>query len=158
MATVKCYTFTFDPLQERFDMTQLDEELGSGMGQIVYAQLFHFDGLPRLTILVQGCTATKGGAISKVDYRSMLRASERPLFDRLKQWRSHTARDQSVPAHRVASNRVLASIAALRPGSISTMLQVPGVGPRTVSRYGTELLRIINTEDALPTELRTTIP
>ncbi|MEM7093947.1 MAG: ATP-dependent DNA helicase UvrD2 [Actinomycetota bacterium] len=66
-----------------------------------------------------------------------------PLYVELKEWRLETAKAQGVPAYVVFNNRTLAEIAAMQPGTEDELLQVSGVGPTKVERYGAEVLELI---------------
>jgi ATP-dependent DNA helicase RecQ len=49
----------------------------------------------------------------------------------------------SVPAFCVLSNRTLEAIAAARPRSEDELLDVHGVGPKVVERFGSAILSLI---------------
>ena len=66
-----------------------------------------------------------------------------PLYVELKEWRLETAREQGVPAYVVFNNRTLAEIAATQPASEAELLEISGVGPTKVERYGDEVLELI---------------
>jgi DNA helicase-2/ATP-dependent DNA helicase PcrA len=66
-----------------------------------------------------------------------------PLFDALRAWRSEQARGEGKPAYVVAADATLASIAAARPGSLTALERVPGIGPAKLDRYGAEILAIV---------------
>jgi superfamily II DNA helicase RecQ len=61
----------------------------------------------------------------------------------LKAWRLQEARSRGVPAFRILTDRVLQSIAAAEPANEGDLLEVPGLGPKLVERYGAEILRIV---------------
>ncbi len=69
-----------------------------------------------------------------------------PLFDALRLWRRSVAQAQGVPAYVVADDRTLGGIAAMRPGTIDALLEVPGMGRSRVERYGADILRLIREE------------
>ncbi len=64
----------------------------------------------------------------------------RQLFDRLRQWRLETAREQSVPAYVVFSDATLEIIAERAPRSREQLAAVPGVGAVKLDRYGAAVL------------------
>jgi ATP-dependent DNA helicase RecQ len=64
------------------------------------------------------------------------------LFERLRQWRSSTAREQGVPAYVILHDRTLRELAEMRPGRHSELIAVTGMGAAKVERYGEELLRL----------------
>ena len=65
------------------------------------------------------------------------------LHARLRQWRNDRARAARVPAYTVFNDETLAELVYLRPGSPQQLLEVRGMGPIKVSRFGDELLGII---------------
>jgi len=69
-----------------------------------------------------------------------------PVFALLKKWRLERARQDEVPAYVVFHNSTLAEIAARRPGSLSDLASVPGVGPAKLERYGEEVLSALGGE------------
>jgi ATP-dependent DNA helicase RecQ len=60
----------------------------------------------------------------------------------LKQWRTAQASQESVPPYCVFSDKTLMEIARARPGDESALLQVSGVGPGKLEKYGDDVLRI----------------
>ena len=69
--------------------------------------------------------------------------TDRGLFDALRQWRGHTAREQGVPAYVILHDRTLHQLAALRPGTLAELLDVPGIGEAKAARYGAALLDLL---------------
>ncbi len=67
-----------------------------------------------------------------------------PLFQRLRQWRSERARRDGVPAYVVCRDRTLRTIAATMPIDEIALQEVWGFGPAKVSRYGDEILGVVN--------------
>lgn len=62
------------------------------------------------------------------------------LFERLKQWRRLRADAEEVPAYVILHDATLAAIAQRRPSTSEELLQVPGIGPAKMQRYGVQLL------------------
>jgi superfamily II DNA helicase RecQ len=48
-----------------------------------------------------------------------------------------------VPAFRILTDRAVAALAATRPRTESDLLNVPGIGPTIVQKYGREILGIV---------------
>lgn len=72
-------------------------------------------------------------------------AHEEPLADanlvaELKAWRLAKARLEGVPAFRILPDSTLMALAAATPKTTRQLLEVRGMGPRLVERYGAELL------------------
>jgi superfamily II DNA helicase RecQ len=62
------------------------------------------------------------------------------LYERLKQWRRLRADAEEVPAYVICHDATLAAIAQRRPTSSEELLEVPGMGPAKLKRYGVQLL------------------
>ena len=77
-----------------------------------------------------------GGASAAVD-------ADDPLLAALKTWRREQARDQGVPPYVVFHDRTLVELAAVRPGSLSELGSVSGIGTAKLERYGTALLEVL---------------
>jgi ATP-dependent DNA helicase RecQ len=66
-------------------------------------------------------------------------------MDRLRRWRTETARAASVPAYVVFHDSTLTAIAVAKPASLADLLRVPGVGDAKLRKYGEEVLEILRT-------------
>ena len=64
-------------------------------------------------------------------------------LDRLRRWRSETARSAGVPAYMVFHDATLAAIASARPASQAELLRVSGVGQSKLRKYGDEILELL---------------
>ena len=65
------------------------------------------------------------------------------LFDRLRVWRTETARAAEVPPYLVFNDRTLRALAAARPQSEADLLAVKGIGPAKADAYGAALLDLL---------------
>jgi DNA topoisomerase-3 len=70
-------------------------------------------------------------------------AADDPAIDALKKWRVAQAKKEGVPAFRVLTDKALLEIANDRPANNEELLQVSGVGPRAVTRYGAGILKVL---------------
>jgi ATP-dependent DNA helicase RecQ len=68
-----------------------------------------------------------------------------PVHDALRRARAELARSAGVPAYFVLTDAALRGIAELRPRSAEELIAVPGIGTRTVERYGLALLNAVRT-------------
>ncbi|NKY55263.1 DNA helicase RecQ [Nocardia flavorosea] len=68
------------------------------------------------------------------------------LFDRLRQWRADTAKEQGVPAYVVFHDATLREIAARKPGDLPALGEVSGVGEGKLARYGEQVLEVVAAE------------
>jgi ATP-dependent DNA helicase RecQ len=64
-------------------------------------------------------------------------------MDRLRRWRSETARAAGVPAYVVFHDSTLAAIAIAQPTNLSDLLRVSGVGDSKLRKYGEEVLEVL---------------
>lgn len=72
--------------------------------------------------------------------RAVTAAGDDPLFRRLRALRKTLADRQGVPAYIIFSDKVLQEMAARRPATLDELLDVPGVGPAKLERYGRDFL------------------
>jgi DNA helicase-2/ATP-dependent DNA helicase PcrA len=72
-----------------------------------------------------------------------LSVEDKPLYDDLVAWRRELARAAAVPAYVIFDNKTLRGVASLRPRSTEALLEVPGVGPVKLERYGAALLEVV---------------
>ncbi len=68
------------------------------------------------------------------------------LVEALKTWRRAEASRRRVPAFRILTDRAVHAIAQTLPRSESDLLNVPGIGPTIVTKYGREILGIVGAE------------
>ena len=66
-----------------------------------------------------------------------------PLVEALRAWRLAEARRKGIPPFRVLTDRALVSVASEQPRSESALLQLPGLGPSLVAKYGRALIAIV---------------
>ena len=70
-------------------------------------------------------------------------ATDHPLFERLKAWRSEQAREQAVPPYVVFHDATLAAIAAAQPRDLGALAGIAGIGAKKLERYGPVLLKLL---------------
>jgi len=70
------------------------------------------------------------------------------LLGRLKQWRTEKAHEQGVPPYVVLHDKTLAALASVRPGNVSELLEVKGIGPSKAERFGEAILEILAVENS----------
>ncbi len=61
-------------------------------------------------------------------------------FDRLREWRSATAREQGVPAYVILHDSTLRAIAEAMPRDLDELARIPGIGVTKLERYGGAVL------------------
>jgi ATP-dependent DNA helicase RecQ len=69
-----------------------------------------------------------------------LNAEQEALAARLKEWRAAEARRLGVPAYVVLHDRTLTAIAAARPANTWQLLEIDGMGPAKVEKFGAAIL------------------
>ena len=84
---------------------------------------------------------TRASRSAATDEPSSPEASE--LFERLRDWRRQAAAEHGVPAYVIFHDASLKEIARRRPGSLSELRQVPGVGERKLEAYGREIIELV---------------
>jgi ATP-dependent DNA helicase RecQ len=70
--------------------------------------------------------------------------ADQELLKALKVCRTDLARHQNVPAYVIFPDRTLIEMAQHRPGTLTDMMNINGVGAKKLERYGGEFLRVIS--------------
>ncbi len=70
------------------------------------------------------------------------------LIERLREWRSVRAREQSLPAYCVFTDATLTAIAEAHPSDRAGLSAIPGVGAAKLQRYADEVLALLGGQDA----------
>jgi DNA topoisomerase-3 len=65
------------------------------------------------------------------------------VIEALKVWRRAEAQRRRVPAFRILTDRAVLALAASQPRTEADLLNVPGIGPTIVQKYGQEILGIV---------------
>lgn len=78
--------------------------------------------------------------------QEILDGADPQLFEQLKSWRTEQAHRQKVPAYLVFSNKTLTALATLRPRNLDELLEVKGIGPAKVERYGEAVMEILGSK------------
>ena len=66
-----------------------------------------------------------------------------PLYAALSAWRLQKAQDADVPAFTIAHNKTLKAIAQAKPVTLLALKEIPGMGAKSVKRFGDEILEIV---------------
>jgi ATP-dependent DNA helicase RecQ len=72
-----------------------------------------------------------------------LTPTDLPLFEKLREWRAATAKEQGVPAYVVFHDATLREIAARKPASLAQLGGVSGVGENKLAKYGEQVLEVL---------------
>jgi superfamily II DNA helicase RecQ len=110
-------------------------------------------GLGRVAVLTAIDDAVADGElVSSGGARPVLRPpaggeAEMPIdedvAERLRGWRRERARADGVPAYVVLTNASLDEVCRRMPGDADELLEVPGLGPARIERYGRDLLELL---------------
>ncbi len=119
---------------------------------VAFGSSVYVDGRERRLVAAASTTAGRSGgsrASRGKGPRHELDPSAEPVFAALKVWRIDRAKTDGVPAFVVFSDATLEEIATARPSSAEELLDINGIGPAKLERYGDEVLGVI--DDAAPT-------
>jgi superfamily II DNA helicase RecQ len=72
----------------------------------------------------------------------VLTAEDEALVGRIREWRAAEAKRLKVPAYVVLHDRTVTALAGARPRNPRELLNIDGMGPAKVERFGEELLRL----------------
>ena len=75
-----------------------------------------------------------------------LSAKGEALAARLKEWRAAEAKRLGVPAYVVLHDRTLAAVAQTRPANPRQLLEISGMGPAKVERFGAAILELCSAQ------------
>lgn len=87
--------------------------------------------------------------------------SNSPLVEILDGWRARVAQEMGVPRYVVLTDSALQAIAETRPQAREDLARIRGMGPRTLAKFGDDLLtllRPINAPEALGLEMDQVVP
>jgi superfamily II DNA helicase RecQ len=164
---VRWIQLPFAPERGGFDESPLIAALAGARARRVQEYFFTHDERPYLGLFVEfdddeARVATRTApstprrpAQAQVP-RTMESTEERPPLDdsgqrataELRRWRARRAKELGVPAYRLLSNRQLDALARMRPMTLSTLLEVDGIGAARVSAHGEELLGCLRAAEA----------
>jgi RecQ family ATP-dependent DNA helicase len=65
------------------------------------------------------------------------------IVARLKEWRRRQAAENNAPAYTVLTDRSILGIAARRPKTLAGLLEVHGIGPSLLDKYGSKVLELL---------------
>ncbi len=114
---------------------------GYGTLVITDASAGVLDGSRRVPLRREPIRAAK--AAKKSAAASDLPAEALGLFEKLREWRSATAKEQEVPAYIVFGDATLRGIAISRPDSLAGLSAISGVGDKKLEAYGEQLLEVV---------------
>lgn len=66
------------------------------------------------------------------------------LFEALRTWRSERAKELSQPAYCVFTDATLEAIAERKPGTVSALVEIPGIGQAKLDKFGEDVLALVS--------------
>ena len=85
-----------------------------------------------------------GGAAAGAGAAADLTPEAAKVFERLREWRAATAREQNVPAYVIFHDATLRQIAAEKPSTLTGLSGVTGVGEAKLAKYGQQVLDVLS--------------
>lgn len=117
---------------------KVEQSLVSGAGAVFWAYAVHYDDAGE-----SRPGRTEVPREERVDYRDLLSEDAFALYVKLKEWRRVRAEKEALPPFAVFTNAVLSDIAQEKPGSLSALQKVRGVGEKKAEKYGEDVLKVI---------------
>lgn len=83
------------------------------------------------------------------DFKRALRAdpaargAEGPVFAALRKWRTEQARAKQLPPYVIASDAVLRAIEEAKPGDLTQLQAIRGIGAAKAATYGADILQVV---------------
>ncbi|MGV9820778.1 DNA helicase RecQ [Nocardia xishanensis] len=87
-------------------------------------------------------SAKAGKAAAAAD----IATADMPLFEKLREWRGATAKEQGVPAYVVFHDATLREIATRKPTSLAQLGAIGGIGENKLAKYGEQVLEVLAAE------------
>lgn len=145
---LKIFTIKFEDKLESFNDSMLSNFLGDKEVIDWESQFFERKNEHYWTVIVEyGMPSTSKGSDEKGEkkdgYKDILTENDMPLFERLREWRKETSKDEGVPPYIVFTNRELAEIAVTKPDSLNALQEIKGIGDGKRKKYGEDLLDMI---------------
>jgi ribonuclease D len=89
-------------------------------------------------------------AFERIKKARSLRGAARDRLFSLHAWRDRTARTLDVPPFKVLGNQQLMALAEEAPEDLAELGRIDGIGPRSVRRWGREILRLVRRPERAP--------
>ncbi|MFE9557132.1 ATP-dependent DNA helicase UvrD2 [Streptomyces sp. NPDC006703] len=91
---------------------------------------------------VCGKTLTEAGEMKLMRCEDCPSDMDEALYERLRDWRSHQAKELGMPPYVIFTDKTLMAIAEAVPSSGHELAVISGVGARKLDRFGTDVLAI----------------
>jgi len=73
--------------------------------------------------------------------------AEDQIFQALREWRLRKAEESNMPPYYIFPDKTLHNIARAKPTSPWDLLDIKGLGKKTIKKYGEEIIKIINEQE-----------
>ena len=118
------------------DVTQKGREILQGIGAVALRQAAELQSdLPVTKRSPERATSAVAMRASPADPQ---------LFERLRQLRTELAEEEGVSAFLIFHDKTLKAIAGHKPVTPAALMEIPGIGPLKVERYGRRVLEVVN--------------
>ncbi|MET0673137.1 MAG: DNA helicase RecQ [Microbacterium pygmaeum] len=87
--------------------------------------------------------ASGGGSRARKTASDAVDASNRPVFEALREWRAGVAKEQGMPAYIVFGDATLRALAEHRPASLADLDGITGIGAKKREAYGVAVLAVV---------------
>jgi len=136
-------TLRFDPSSESFDDGPLQEFPNAKEVHAIREYFFVRDGVPYLAVLVTYGFPPPPEQPAKAQgrepsWRRQVSEADLPLFNALR------AKRAGVPPYLICTNKQLAAMVYARPGSLTRLGAIEGIGKAKLDSYGQELLALLS--------------
>lgn len=104
----------------------------------------YLDARAKATLNDQKPKAAKSERAAKITEESTTEDIENPeLFERLRAWRKALAEQDHVPSYVVMHQKTLIAVCRALPRSSKELLGIKGIGPSFISKYGEQVLSVV---------------
>ena len=144
-------TLRFDAVLEAFDDSPLQELLRTKEVFAIRDHFFVRNGVPYLAVLItyrlrppvkESAFPNKAQGRDS-SWRAQVLDADLPLFNALREWRAERAKRDGIPPYIICTNKQLAAMVNARPGSLTRLGAIDGIGKAKLKNYGQELLALL---------------
>lgn len=108
---------------------------------------------PPLLRKIRGDATSAAEKASTIDRDGSSPETDEELLAALRAWRRERGMEAAAPLYTILSNAALEELARFRPSTPEQLLEIKGIGPGKLARFGDSLLEVLAGEDApTPTE------
>ena len=129
---IRIFTISYDSQLRGFPDEELQKFLLNKNVKSLHPHFFQLDGTASWTVFVEYETVVSSGTPES----DGLNASERLLYQRLREWRKETAEKEGVPVFIIANNKQLMELVKQSPATLEALRNIHGFGKKKVESYG----------------------